>query len=175
MKGSEELWKTRIHHCGDASLDINERLDWLLEALNLDESTTVDPGDYLALYTDLNSGTPEYGEITKSRAEWYGLYPGISDGFFRRDAGGYGCVSEGPGGRRRSVRRNRPGNLEEQIQVQAMESGFAQDVADRIGAAAIATDSFEELEPLWRKNLVRMFLWNIQTKIRVTKQKKKIL
>ena len=37
-------------------------------------------------------------------------------------------------------------NLEEQIQVQAMESGFAQDVADRIGAAAIATDSFEELE-----------------------------
>lgn len=74
--------------------------DEMSQALNLDESTTVDPGDYLALYTDLNSGTPEYGEITKVGAEWYGLYPGISDGFFRRDAGGYGCVSEGPGGRR---------------------------------------------------------------------------
>ena len=40
-------------------------------------------------------------------------------------------------------------NLEEQIQVQAMESGFAQDVADRIGAAAIATDSLKS----WKASL----------------------
>lgn len=106
----------------------------------------MDPGDYLALYTDLNSGTAEYGEITKSRTERFQLYPGISDHFSRRDAGGYGCVSEGSGGRDDLLEETDRENLEEQIQVQAMESGFAQDVADRIGAAAIATDSFEELE-----------------------------
>ena len=32
---------------------------------NLDESTIVDPGDYLAYMQILNGGTPEYGEITK--------------------------------------------------------------------------------------------------------------
>ena len=37
VKGSEELWKTRIHHCGMPRSTSNERLDWLLEALNLDE------------------------------------------------------------------------------------------------------------------------------------------
>ena len=116
------------------------------QALNLDESTTVDPGDYLALYTDLNSGTPEYGEITKveqSGTDYILAYQTVSfeemqaamDVYQKDQVEGDDLLEE-------TDREN----LEEQIQVQAMESGFAQDVADRIGAAAIATDSFEELE-----------------------------
>ncbi|MFQ9547561.1 MAG: hypothetical protein ACLRZ6_06735 [Lachnospiraceae bacterium] len=37
VKGSEELWKPEYTIVG-CPLDINERLDWLLEALNLDEN-----------------------------------------------------------------------------------------------------------------------------------------
>ena len=120
--------------------------DEMSQALNLDESTTVDPGDYLALYTDLNSGTPEYGEITKveqSGTDYILAYQTVSfeemqaamDVYQKDQVEGDDLLEE-------TDREN----LEEQIQVQAMESGFAQDVADRIGAAAIATDSFEELE-----------------------------
>ena len=120
--------------------------DEMSQALNLDESTTVDPGDYLALYTNLNSGTPEYGEITKveqSGTNYILAYQTVSfeemqvamDVYQKDQVEGDDLLEE-------TDREN----LEEQIQVQAMESGFAQDVADRIGAAAIATDSFEELE-----------------------------
>ena len=120
--------------------------DEMSQALNLDESTTVDPGDYLALYTDLNSGTPEYGEITKveqSGTDYILAYQTVSfeemqaamDVYQKDQVEGDDLLEE-------TDREN----LEEQIQVQAMESGFAQDVAERIGAAAIATDSFEELE-----------------------------
>ena len=69
--------------------------DEMSQALNLDESTTVDRVTTWQLYTDLNSGTPEYGEITKveqSGTDYILAYQTVS---FRRDAGGYGCVSEG--------------------------------------------------------------------------------
>ncbi len=120
--------------------------DEMSQALNLDESTTVDSGDYLALYTDLNSGTAEYGEITKveqSGSNYILAYQTVSleemqaamDVYQKDQVEGDDLLEE-------TDREN----LEEQIRTQAIESGFAQDVADRIGAAAIATDSFEELE-----------------------------
>lgn len=145
------------------------------QALNLDESTTVDPGDYLALYTDLNSGTPEYGEITKveqSGTDYILAYQTVSfeemqaamDVYQKDQVEGDDLLEE-------TDREN----LEEQIQVQAMESGFAQDVRTGSVLRRSLPIPLKNWKPLWRKNLVRMFLWNIQTKIRVTKQKKKIL
>ena len=138
--------------------------DEMSQALNLDESTTVDPGDYLALYTDLNSGTAEYGEITKveqSGSNYILAYQTISleemqaamDVYQKDQVEGDDLLEE-------TDREN----LEEQIQVQAMESGSVLRRSLPI--------PLKNWKPLWRKNLVQMFLWNIQTKIRVTKQKK---
>ena len=99
------------------------------QALNLDESTTVDPGDYLALYTDLNSGTPEYGEITKveqSGTDYILAYQTVS---FEEMQAAMDVYQKGQVEGDDLLEETDRENLEEQIQVQAMESGFAQDVA----------------------------------------------
>lgn len=129
-----------------AKSDLTFGDDEVSKALELDSNTTVDVGDYLALYTDINSGTPSYGEITsvaQSGNQYIVAYTPVTWEEVQNTMDVY---------RKESVEGDElledtdRAKLEQDVEEQAVDSGFATEVVENIAAAAMETDSFEELE-----------------------------
>ena len=115
--------------------------------MNLDENTEIDPGDFVALYTgSLADGQiSKYGKITavSHLGDVYVIaYQIVSveemlatmDTYTSQDVDGEDLVS----GEEKAA-------LEESIEQQAIESGFAEEAAYYLAATAISTDDFAQM------------------------------
>ena len=125
--------------------------DAMSQAMDLDSETTVDEGDYLALYTgtmgENGSGTVSlYGEITSvllSGERYIVSYIPVSEEDMRQTMDVYQKENvEGED----LLEDTDVQELEEDIETQAVDSGFASEVAERVADAAMETESFEELQ-----------------------------
>lgn len=120
--------------------------DAMSQALELDDETTVDVGDFLALYTNVNSGTPVYGKITSvdvSGSDYIINYDTVTWDDVQAAMDVYRTEHvEGDDLLEETDRQQ----LENDVETQAQESGFADEVVQRIAKAAMQTQSFEELE-----------------------------
>ena len=120
-------------------------------AMDLDSETTVDEGDYLALYTgtmgENGNGTVSlYGEITSvllSGERYIVSYIPVSEEDMRQTMDVY--QKENVEGEN-LLEDTDVQELEEDIETQAVDSGFASEVAERVADAAMETESFEELQ-----------------------------
>ena len=128
--------------------------DAMSQAMDLTVETTVDEGDYLALYT--GTGQREMKGTVSLWRDYEGVL--LSEGEIhsklytcerRRYAPDYGrvyqkgkmCRRGGPSGRYPMCRR-----WKRDIETQAVDNGFASEVAERVADAAMETESFEELQ-----------------------------
>lgn len=136
-----------------AKSDLTFGNDEMSRALQLDGNTKVDEGDYLALYTDTDSGTPDYGEITSvstSGDQYIVGYRPVTwdevqetmDVYRKENVEGDELLED--------TDREK---LEEDIETQAADSGFATEVVENIADAAMKTESFEELEKSLQEDL----------------------
>ena len=124
----------------------------------LSADTTVDEGDFLALYTDPNDqSTLSYGKITSvllSNGQYIIAYQpqtwedvkGAMDVYTTESVNGKDLLDG------TDVQA-----LESNLETQAVESGFAEDVAQQIGEMTLRTDSFAELEKELGKELKQMW------------------
>ena len=120
--------------------------DEMSQAMNLNSETTIDAGDFLAFYTDINSETLFYGEIqsvTVSGEDYILDYVPVSWEEIQIAMDVY--RTEKVDGNELLEDTDR-GEFEDEIEQQAVESGFANEVVERIAEAAMQTESFEELE-----------------------------
>lgn len=120
----------------------------------LSADTTVDEGDFLALYTDPNDqSTLSYGKITSvllSNGQYIIAYQpqawedvkAAMDVYTTESVNGKDLLDG------TDVQA-----LESNLEAQAVESGFAEDVAQQIGEMTLRTDSFAELEKELGKEL----------------------
>ena len=120
----------------------------------LSADTTVDEGDFLALYTDPNDqSTLSYGKITSvllSNGQYIIAYQpqtwedvkAAMDVYTTESVNGKDLLDG------TDVQA-----LESNLETQAVESGFAEDVAQQIGEMTLRTDSFAELEKELGKEL----------------------
>lgn len=114
---------------------------------SLSANTTVDEGDYLALYTDINSqDTLRYGKITSvllSEGQYIINYQpqtleevmAAMDIYTTQPLSGEDLLGE-----------TDVASFERDIEAKALASGFANMVAEEIGEMALRTESFAELE-----------------------------
>lgn len=126
--------------------------------MDLDSETTVDEGDYLALYTgtmgENGSGTVSlYGEITSvllSGEKYIVSYIPVSEEDMRQTMDVYQKENvEGED----LLEDTDVQALEEDIETQAVDSGFASEVAERVADAAMETESFEELQESLKEDM----------------------
>lgn len=120
--------------------------DEMSQAMNLNSETTIDAGDFLAFYTDINSETLFYGEIQSvivSGEDYILDYVPVSWEEIQIAMDVY--RTEKVDGNELLEDTDR-GEFEDEIEQQAVESGFANEVVERIAEAAMQTESFEELE-----------------------------
>ena len=120
----------------------------------LSADTTVDEGDFLALYTDRNDqSTLSYAKITSvllSNGQYIIAYQpqtwedvkAAMDVYTTESVNGKDLLDG------TDVQA-----LESNLEAQAVESGFAEDVAEQIGEMTLRTDSFAELEKELGKEL----------------------
>ena len=121
--------------------------DEMSRALQLDADTTVDEGDFLAFYTDMTSGAaPTYGRIksvlieddkyiiTYETVTWETVQSSM-DAYTKEPVDGEVLLAG------TDIQQ-----MEADIQMQAIESGFAEEVANQIAAMAMNTPSFAKLE-----------------------------
>ena len=132
--------------------------DAMSRAMDLDSETTVDEGDYLALYTgtmgENGSGTVSlYGEITSvllSGERYIVSYMPVSEEDMRQTMDVYQKENvEGED----LLEDTDVQALEEDIETQAVDSGFASEVAERVADAAMETESFEELQESLKEDM----------------------
>lgn len=132
--------------------------DAMSRAMDLDSETTVDEGDYLALYTgtmgENGSGTVSlYGEITNvllSGERYIVSYMPVSEEDMRQTMDVYQKENvEGED----LLEDTDVQALEEDIETQAVDSGFASEVAERVADAAMETESFEELQESLKEDM----------------------
>ena len=132
--------------------------DAMSRAMDLDSETTVDEGDYLALYTgtmgENESGTVSlYGEITSvllSEGKYIVSYIPVSEEDMRQTMDVYQKENvEGED----LLEDTDVQALEEDIETQAVDSGFASEVAERVADAAMETESFEELQESLKEDM----------------------
>ena len=132
--------------------------DAMSRAMDLDSETTVDEGDYLALYTgtmgENGSGTVSlYGEITSvllSGERYIVSYIPVSEEDMRQTMDVYQKENvEGED----LLEDTDVQALEEDIETQAVDSGFASEVAERVADAAMETESFEELQESLKEDM----------------------
>lgn len=134
--------------------------DAMSQAMDLDSETTVDEGDYLALYTgtmgENESGTGTvslYGEITSvllSEGKYIVSYIPVSEEDMRQTMDVYQKENvEGED----LLEDTDVQALEEDIETQAVDSGFASEVAERVADAAMETESFEELQESLKEDM----------------------
>ena len=132
--------------------------DAMSRAMDLDSETTVDEGDYLAIYTgtmgENESGTVSlYGEITSvllSEGKYIVSYIPVSEEDMRQTMDVYQKENvEGED----LLEDTDVQELEEDIETQAVDSGFASEVAERVADAAMETESFEELQESLKEDM----------------------
>ena len=132
--------------------------DAMSRAMDLDSETTVDEGDYLAIYTgtmgENESGTVSlYGEITSvllSEGKYIVSYIPVSEEDMRQTMDVYQKENvEGED----LLEDTDVQALEEDIETQAVDSGFASEVAERVADAAMETESFEELQESLKEDM----------------------
>ena len=132
--------------------------DAMSQAMDLDSETTVDEGDYLAIYTgtmgENESGTVSlYGEITSvllSEGKYIVSYIPVSEEDMRQTMDVYQKENvEGED----LLEDTDVQELEEDIETQAVDSGFASEVAERVADAAMETESFEELQESLKEDM----------------------
>ena len=132
--------------------------DAMSQAMDLDSETTVDEGDYLAIYTgtmgENESGTVSlYGEITSvllSEGKYIVSYIPVSEEDMRQTMDVYQKENvEGED----LLEDTDVQALEEDIETQAVDSGFASEVAERVADAAMETESFEELQESLKEDM----------------------
>lgn len=132
--------------------------DAMSQAMDLDSETTVDEGDYLAIYTgtmgENESGTVSlYGEITSvllSEGKYIVSYIPVSEEDMRQTMDVYQKENvEGED----LLEDTDVQELEEDIETQAVDSGFASEVAERVADAAMGTESFEELQESLKEDM----------------------
>ena len=132
--------------------------DAMSQAMDLDSETTVDEGDYLAIYTgtmgENESGTVSlYGEITSvllSEGKCIVSYIPVSEEDMRQTMDVYQKENvEGED----LLEDTDVQELEEDIETQAVDSGFASEVAERVADAAMETESFEELQESLKEDM----------------------
>ncbi|MGN0379008.1 MAG: InlB B-repeat-containing protein [Butyrivibrio sp.] len=121
---------------------------------SLSADTTVDEGDYLALYKDINDpDTLSYGKITSvllSEGKYIISYQpqtledvrAAMDVYTTEPIAGKDLIAD------TDVEA-----LEGNIEAQAFSSGFAEDVAEQISMMTLRTDSFAELEKMLSEEL----------------------
>lgn len=120
----------------------------------LSADTTVNEGDFLALYTDVNDqSTLSYGKITEvilSEGQYIIAYEpqdweaveAAMDVYTTQPIEGKDLLDD-----------TDVHSLESNLEAQALASGFADDVAEQIGEMTLRTDSFAELEKELGKEL----------------------
>ena len=132
--------------------------DDMSQAMDLDSETTVDEGDYLAIYTgtmgENESGTVSLcGEITSvllSEGKYIVSYIPVSEEDMRQTMDVYQKENvEGED----LLEDTDVQELEEDIETQAVDSGFASEVAERVADAAMETESFEELQESLKEDM----------------------
>lgn len=127
--------------------------DELSRQLGLDEDTTVDEGDYLALYTDMSSGTPSYGkiiEVVSDDGKYIITYEPQSWEEVQAAMDVYGTE---PVDGEALLENANVSALEQNIEEQAVTSGFADLVAGQVSEMAMRTESFEDLQKLLEDEL----------------------
>lgn len=128
--------------------------DEMSQQLQLDSDTTVDVGDFLVFYESLSGEeTLTYGKITSvlmdddkyiityQMVTWEDVQVAM-DVYTKESVNGE-TLLEGTDTQQ----------IESNIELQAMESGFAEEVANQIAAMAMSTTSFAELEQSLKEEL----------------------
>lgn len=120
--------------------------DAMSQALNLNADTTVDVGDFLAFYTDIDGEILSYGKIssvnivgenyiiTYTETTLDEVYDAM-DVYRKENVEGEALIEN------TDVEQ-----LEADIELQALESGFTDEVVNRIAVLTMETESFEELQ-----------------------------
>lgn len=120
----------------------------------LSADTTVDEGDYLALYTDINNpDTLSYGKITsvlQSDGKYIITYQSQTWEDVRAAMDVY---TTEPVSGRDLLGDTDVAAFESDIEAQAIASGFANEVAEQIAEMTLRTDSFAELEKMLSEEL----------------------
>ena len=121
---------------------------------NLSADTTVDEGDYLALYTDINDpSTLSYGKITSVLQLEGRFILGYQPQTWDDVKAAMDVYSTEAVEGRDLLAETDVQALTSSIEAQAISSGFAQEVAQQIGDLTLRTDSFAELEKTLYKEL----------------------
>ena len=113
----------------------------------LSADTTVDEGDYLALYTDINNqNTCTFGKITSVHLAEGNYILDYEPQTWEEVQAAMDVYATEPISGKDLLGDTDVEALESDIEAQAIASGFANDVAEQIGEMTIRTDSFAELE-----------------------------
>lgn len=113
----------------------------------LSADTTVDEGDYLALYTDINDpGTLSYGLITSVLLSEEQYIISYQPQTWEDVKAAMDVFATEPVEGKELIEDTDVEAFEENIEQQSLTSGFAYDVAEQIAEMTLRTDSFAELE-----------------------------
>lgn len=116
--------------------------------------TTVDVGDYLAMYTDINNkDTLSYGKITSVFFEDEKYVIEYQAQTLEDVRAAMDIYTTEPIEGNELLADTDVETFERDIENQALASGFANDVAEQIGEMTLRTDSFAELEKLLSEEL----------------------
>lgn len=119
--------------------------DSLGAGLGLDEDTTVDTGDYLALYATGNDDI-QYAVITNvstNNADYVITYKNVTWDEVQAAMDVY--QTDNVSGE--SILQNQDiSGIEQSVEQQAVDSGFAQSVVDEVAQAVVRTNSYQELQ-----------------------------
>lgn len=119
--------------------------DSLGTGLGLDEDTTVDTGDYLALYATGNDEI-QYAVITNvstNNADYIITYKNVTWDEVQAAMDVY--QTDNVSGE--SILQNQDiSGIEQSVEQQAVDSGFAQSVVDEVAQAVVRTNSYQELQ-----------------------------
>ena len=119
--------------------------DSLGAGLGLDEDTTVDTGDYLALYATGNDDI-QYAVITNvstNNADYVITYKNVTWDEVQAAMDVY--QTDNVNGE--SILQNQDiSGIEQSVEQQAVDSGFAQSVVDEVAQAVVRTNSYQELQ-----------------------------
>ena len=125
-------------------LTFNEEGAELNPALN--EDTSIDNGDYLALYKDEDAETLQYAvikEVSKTENDYIIVYDMVT----WDDVQAAMDVYQTDNINGDAILKNQDVSaIEESVEQQAVNSGFAQSVADEVAKAVVRTDSYQELK-----------------------------
>lgn len=118
----------------------------MIRELGLDAETTVDAGDFLALYTDINNGDIAYAKILNVESEDGKYIITYEPQTWEQVQEAMDVYATEPVDGETLLKDTDTQALQSSIETQAVESGFAEEVADQIAELAMRTESYEELQ-----------------------------